>query len=163
MTWESELSELTNGKLLSFDDKPSWNAPTVSCGVYTVWKGDEFLYVGMSGRNINESNIQILEDQGKKIGLITRLESHASGMRSGDQFCIYVHDFFVLPKIVEARVYKPERGYLDKLTRDHIRENLRYRVKCFQTEDSIQIVRSLEEKIKKGVFGLSPPFLNGIL
>ena len=96
MTWESELSELTHGKLLSFDDKPSWNAPTVSCGVYTVWKGDEFLYVGMSGRNINESNIQILEDQGKKIGLITRLESHASGMRSGDQFCVYVSDLFVL-------------------------------------------------------------------
>ena len=87
MNWESELSELTKGKLLSFDEKPSWNVPNVSCGVYTVWNGDDFLYVGMSGRNINESNIKTLENIGKKIGLITRLESQASGQRSGDQFC----------------------------------------------------------------------------
>ena len=78
----------------------------------------------------------------------------------GDQFCIYVHDFFVLPQLIASGPYEPKRGYLDRLTKQYIHEHLRYRFKVFQTEDSIQIVRHIETALKKGAFGFPPPFLN---
>jgi len=36
--------------------------------------------------------------------LYTRLRSHASGRRSGDQFCIYVADRFVLPTLSQEDI-----------------------------------------------------------
>jgi hypothetical protein len=56
-----------------------------------VWRGDEFVYVGISYRDPTATT-----NKGAK-GLYGRLASHASGRRSGDQFCIYVCDRFVLP------------------------------------------------------------------
>ena len=66
MSWDKELSELSNGNLFTFKDKTSWTVPKVSSGVYTIWNGNEFLYVGMSGKNINEMNIEQLRTEGKK-------------------------------------------------------------------------------------------------
>ena len=86
--------------------------------------------------------------------------SHASGLRSGDQFCVYIHDFYVIPNIMKEKNYKPERGLLDKLTKQYIHENLSYRFISFNSDDSDAIVRKLENEIKSGVLGLKP-FLNG--
>ena len=83
-------------------------------------------------------------------------------MRSGDQFCVYVQDFFVIPEIVKSGNYVPEKGLLDKLTKKYIHENLSYRYVVFQDENSIQIVRSLESKIKCGESSFGTPFLNGV-
>ena len=82
-------------------------------------------------------------------------------MRSGDQFCVYVQDFFVIPEIVKSEKYVPEKGLLDKLTKEYIHKNLSYRFVVFQDENSIEIVRSLESKIKRGESSFGNPFLNG--
>jgi hypothetical protein len=92
-------------------------------------------------------------------GLRGRLESHASGRRSGDQFCIYVCDRLVLPTI-EGRLHEVEDGSLslDLLTRAYVREQLSYRFVI--TSDYGQAL-SLESRIKR--FGLPTagrPFLN---
>ena len=84
------------------------------------------------------------------------------GMRSEDQFCVYVQDFFVIPEIVKSGNYVPEKELLDKLTKKYIHENLSYRYVVFQDENSIQIVRSLESKIKCGESSFGTPFLNGV-
>jgi len=50
--------------------------------------------------------------------LWTRLNSHASGRRSGDQFCVYVCDRFVVPALSVAQQAQIAEGRLalDKLT-----------------------------------------------
>lgn len=73
-----------------------------------------------------------------------------------------MQDFFVIPDLVKSGSYLPRMGLLDELTKDYIRTNLRFRVKAFTSGDSDRIVRSLEDKIKRGVFGISSPTLNGI-
>ena len=42
--------ELTAGPLRRFADWPDEQVPRRTAGVYTVWRDEEFLYVGMSGR-----------------------------------------------------------------------------------------------------------------
>ena len=91
---------------------------------------------------------------------VSRMISHASGLRSGDQFCVYVHDFFVIPELIKSGSYEPSKGVLDKLTKDYVRDNLFYRFVSFTADNSDEIVRSLETKIKTGALG-SRPFLNG--
>jgi|TARA_B100000959_G_scaffold270562_1_gene317616 hypothetical protein len=41
---------LDRGSLHRFADWPNEVIPRVAAGVYTVWQGDRFLYVGMAGR-----------------------------------------------------------------------------------------------------------------
>ena len=61
-------------------------------GVYTIWNGGVFLYVGMAWAHRDDSNP-------KAVGVFGRLSSHASGRRSGGQFCIYICDRFVVPEL----------------------------------------------------------------
>ena len=82
--------------------------------------------------------------------------SHRSGRRSGDQFCVYVHDYFVIPELKREGTYEPSKGFLDKKTKDFIQQNLSYRFCDFVGDNSIEVVRGLESKIKNGVFGLKP-------
>ena len=87
----SQVHELETGVTRSFADWPiaqmqGDGAP----GVYTVWNGTQFLYVGMSWK------------EGSK-GLFGRLNSHASGRRSGDQFCIYACDLFIVPTLSKSQ------------------------------------------------------------
>jgi hypothetical protein len=89
------------------------------------------------------------------------MQSHASGRRSGDQFCIYIHDIFVIPGLINTGEYESERGWLDKVTQKYIHDNLRYRFVSFLSDDSDEIVRKLENKIKKGDMGFTPK-INGI-
>ena len=89
------------------------------------------------------------------------MQSHASGRRSGDQFCIYIHDIFVIPGLIKTGKYESGRGWLDKVTQKYIHDNLRYRFVSFLSDDSDVIVRRLENKIKKDDMGLTPK-INGI-
>ena len=72
------MSTSRAGPLYRFADWPVREVPE-SPGLYTIWEGDRFLYVGMAGRGI-----------GTKSLLRGRLNSHARGTRGGDQFCMYV-------------------------------------------------------------------------
>ena len=58
--------------------------------MYTIWKDDVFLYVGMAYRHRDDTTPKVT-------GVYGRLSSHTSGRRSGDQFAVYVCDRFVVP------------------------------------------------------------------
>src|SRR3974377_168950 len=95
------VSELSQGTAYSFGSWPNSAVPTYGAGVYTVWHGDgRFIYVGMSGRGITADTIRRNTPQ----GIYTRLQSHASGRRSGDQFCVYVADHLVLPALSQEDI-----------------------------------------------------------
>ena len=136
---------------ISFSEDPRRHIPNNGSIIYSVWdKNEKFIYIGISG----------LQKSLEKRSPLSRMISHASGRRSGDQFCIYIHDFYVIPKLIEKGEYSPSIGVLDKLTKDFIQSNLSYRFVGFETDDSDEIVRGLENQIKSGAFGFSP-LLNG--
>jgi hypothetical protein len=49
------LAELRDGPLYRFADWPNPEVPNGRIGVYTVWRGDQLIYVGMAGRALGPS------------------------------------------------------------------------------------------------------------
>ncbi len=136
---------------ISFSEDPRNHIPKTGSIIYSVWDKDEnFIYIGISG----------LQKSLDRRSPLSRMISHASGVRSGDQFNVYIHDFYVIPTLVQSGNYEPAKGVLDKLTKDYIHQNLSYRFVSVQSDDSDVIVRSLEKQIQSGAFGLTPK-LNG--
>ena len=134
--------------------------PDVAAGVYSVWQGNTFLYVGMSGQGLTENGIASLREEGAKgRGLWNRLKSHASGSRAGDQFCIYICDRLVLPRLSadELRKIGAGRLSLDQLTRHFIHDNLTYRFAVVRDGDE---ALKLEAEIKRGALPQGLPLLN---
>jgi len=149
------LSDLfdTHTPPISFSEDPRTHIPKTGSIIYSVWDHDErFIYIGISG----------LQKPLEKRDPLSRMVAHASGNRSGDQFCVYIHDFFVIPELIRTGIYTPSRGELDKLTKYYIHNNLYYRFVSFQSDDSDSVVRRLENKIKRGEVGVMP-LLNGNL
>ena len=111
----------------SFADWPNAAVPQFGAGVYTIWdaKG-RLLYVGMSGRSITDQTAR----RNNAHGLHTRLANHASGRRSGDQFCVYVAGRLMLPTLSASDIAAISSGehQMDGFVRRHIHENLRYRL-----------------------------------
>ena len=95
----------------------------------------------------------------KAKGLWTRLNSHASGRRSGDQFCVYICDRFVVPALSVDQQAQIADGQLalDKLTREVIRDRYAYR---FATTSDGVAAFALEREIQRGALGAGKPFLN---
>ena len=150
-----DLSDLFSSEkpLIRFTDDHTKHVPEYGSIIYTVWDLDEkFIYVGIGGTQ--DKPVRERDPR-------SRIREHRSGRRSGNQFCCYVHDYYVIPELVRSGEFERKKRYLDILTRDYIHRNLRYRVKGFQTEDSVKIVRELEKKIQRGFFG-TPPVLNGL-
>ena len=150
-----DLSQLfdTAVQPISFAENPRDYVPTNGSIIYSVWDADKrFIYVGTSG----------LQKASDKRSPLSRIIGHASGRRSGDQFCVYIHDFYIVPRLIEEQSYIPKKGLLDKLTKDYIQTKLAYRFVHFTSDDSDVIVRSLENQIKSGVLGFAPQ-LNGTI
>jgi hypothetical protein len=123
---DQHVTELSRCEAYSFADWPNPSVPAFGAGVYTIWHKDgRFIYVGMSGRGITAETIRRNTPQ----GLYTRLQSHASGRRSGDQFCVYVADRLVLPNLTQTEVADIGSGrhQMDAFVRRYIHENLSYR------------------------------------
>jgi hypothetical protein len=118
------VDELASGPLFSFADWPNNLVPRRAAGVYTIWRGAEFIYVGMSGRGAQREDFVAGPGQPAQAkGLWTRLNSHASGRRSGDQFNVYVCDRFIVPTLTPAQQHQIGHGDLlqDQKTRSYIR------------------------------------------
>lgn len=111
-------------------------------GVYTVWLDDVLIYVGMSWKE-------------GSVGLRGRLNSHASGRRSGDQFCVYIGDRFVLPELTGDEVRAIADGTLrfDLRIRDFIRSRLHYRFLICETGAD---ARAIEAAVRQGAHGFTP-------
>ena len=158
----NQLDELAKGAIYPFSTWPHAALPIASAGVYSIWNKDGTLvYVGMSGRGM--SNEHLVESQlvGRKRGLYTRLNSHASGARSGDQFCVYIADRFVLPALTPDQIKSISERALafDHLVRDYIHTNLSYRFTV--THDGEEAI-NLEREARSGSPG-TMPFLNPIV
>lgn len=87
---DEQLAALASGSRYRFADWPNPEVPNSRAGVYTVWDGDDLIYVGMAGRGMVAElpPMELPSGLRKLQGLRSRLNSHASGRRSGDQFCI---------------------------------------------------------------------------
>ena len=99
-----EPTTLRAGPLHSFQSWPPPESalPRVSAGVYTIWKGPRLYYVGMAGRGMSVEDVTNPKGSAVK-GLRQRLAAHRSGRRSGDQFCVYVADYEVIPSLTQAQ------------------------------------------------------------
>jgi hypothetical protein len=111
---------LVSGPAYRFLDWLNDAVPRSAAGTYTIWNGDQFLYVGMSGSKL---------DVNKRSGLSQRLAAHFSGRRSGDQFCVYVADRLILRLLSHTHLEEISQGRasLDRFVRDYVRANLTYR------------------------------------
>lgn len=153
-----------------------WGSTEVlpSPGIYTVWERSEgrderFVYVGIAGRGVlgpNATDVLDTKDvdqpiQKRKKGLLGRLNAHASGRRSGDQFCVYVCDYFVVPKLDKNQQTKIAAGelFLDDLTYEYIRANFTYR---FIYLPDGKTAEALERRLRRSDLfpELGKPFLN---
>ena len=107
-------------KKYSFKDWPNLDIPLVTAGVYVIWDAKELIYCGMSGREIEKA----IASGKKKFGLYTRLNAHASGRLSGDQFCVYIANRLVIPNLTIDDLPKFASGEhkLDGMTKTYINE-----------------------------------------
>lgn len=150
------LHDLSSGTLHSFSDWPNAAVPTFGAGVYTIWHKDgRFIYVGMSGRGITAET----SPRNTPHGIHTRLRSHASGRRSGDQFCVYVADRLVLPALSQDDIANISSGQhsMDAFVRRYIHESLLYR---FIILSDGKTAYAVETKIRRGDWAFGCPLLN---
>ena len=148
--------DLSSGPIYLFADWPNVAVSTFGAGVYTIWHSDgRFVYVGMSGRGITTETSRRNTPQ----GIYTRLQSHASGRRSGDQFCVYVADRLVLPALSQDDITAIASGrhQMDAFVRRYIHENLCYR---FVMLPAGAAAYAVEAAIKSGEWEHGRPFLN---
>ncbi|KIQ19233.1 hypothetical protein RU01_06030 [Rhodococcus sp. MEB064] len=142
-----------------FADWRNTPVPRITAGVYTIWDKQRFIYVGMSGRGMVTNDVVATDEPTKAKGLWTRLNSHASGRRSGDQFCVYVCDRFVVPALTSEQQTQIGEGVLslDALTRKYIHNNLAYR---YVTLDNGAAAFELERAVQRGALTVGKPLLN---
>lgn len=160
--WEDELDALRTGPTQPFR---AWNSPAIPngrAGTYTIWRDEVFIYVGAAGRSLPEWTSEAGVTPGRPRGLRDRLSSHASGRRSGDQFCIYVFDRLVLPVLTQDQIQLASAGRLslDGLTRDYIRDRLAYR---YVILNDWRAAMELEDVIRKAGLANHRPLLNPII
>lgn len=145
---------VTHGSIHWFSDWPTGDVPRSGAVVYTIWDREgSLIYVGMSGRSFTG------EAGGNgKAGPWGRLNSHASGRRSGDQFCVYVANRLVLSTL-HNRISEiaDDSLSLDVATCDYIRENLGFR---WIMMESGKAAFELERRLQEGEAECGKPLLN---
>jgi hypothetical protein len=155
----TELDILAIGPVSHFRDWPNPAIPAIAAGVYTIWDGPQFVYAGMAGRSLTREIIAGGQQATKITGLRQRLASHARGRRSGDQFCVYICDRFILPTLSSSEIADVAAGRLslDARVRQYINEHLSYRwVKTADGADAY----TLEAQIRRGALPVGLPILN---
>ena len=126
------VTKLFYGNPVPFSEPRIEEIPVYGSIIYTIWnKKNEFIYVGIAGVR---SGVPV-----KKRNPRSRLKAHASGRRSGNQFCVYVQDFYVIPEIIKSKKYIPTKQLLDKLTKKYIHKNL-YNLLRLQQPVSIKLL-----------------------
>lgn len=161
--WPMErLPLLEDGPLYKFSSWPNTAVPRVAAGVYSIWRGQDYVYVGMAGRGQTTDSLRVRSAAERgTTGLFSRLNSHASGRRSGDQFCVYVCDRFVLRCLSTEEIILIGNGALslDSFIRTFIREHLAYR---FIVTESGQEAATIERAARQSLPHSGPPLLNPI-
>lgn len=88
-------------------------------------------------------------------GLHGRLKSHFQGRRSGDQFCVYVSDRYVLPQLTPAERNAIASGELsmDHKIRAFVRERFSFR---YVEVDDYPTAMRIENAVKAAALGDAP-------
>jgi hypothetical protein len=149
-----QFTSLTSGPIHWFSEWPTGDVPRSGAVVYTIWNRERsFIYVGHAGRSFKGG----AEGNGKD-GPYGRLNSHARGRRSGNQFHVYICDRLILPTL-HTRILEIADGSfsLDKATRDYIRDNLGFRWTALESGDA---ARQVEKRLQKGEAACGKPLLN---
>lgn len=114
----------------------------------------------MSGRGAQREDFVAASGQNSQaMGLWTRLNSHASGRRAGDQFCVYICDRFIVPALtaVPQRDIGQGRLLLDQLTKSFIHDHLGYR---FALHGDGAEALAVERTVRAGGLPAGRPYLN---
>ena len=141
-------------KRFKFKNWPQKNFPAVAAGIYLIWDGQTLLYVSTAGKELDKA----LRSGKNKFGLITRLNSHASGRATGDQFCSLLSNRIVIPSLKSSELIKFREGSitLDQMTKKYIRTNIEYQ---YLLVENFQDAIDLEGYCRSGtIFGTKPLF-----
>lgn len=156
------ITELQTGPVFRFADWPNEAVPLRAAGVYTIWRGDDLIYAGMSGRGAQAEDFVARpgpDGSGKGKWLWTRLDSHASGRRAADQFNVYICERFIVPVLTHEQQRDVGHGrlLLDQMTRDFIRAHLSYRFAIYPSGEQAFTV---EREVRAGGLPAGRPYLN---
>jgi hypothetical protein len=102
-----DITPLFEGELYSFEDRPEEPIPDIAAGLYSIWRGEQFLYVGIAGRDLNKTSSR------KVRGLKDRLRAHWKGGLGGDQFAVYVFERLLAPEITRKQLDEMGNGRVD--------------------------------------------------
>ena len=116
-------------------------------GCYIIWRGEELIYVGVSGKTWTQNNPRTSH-------LRHRLSDHFGGTKS-DVFPIKVFERIVLNQITPGEIQSVTNGTLElrHLARDYIRRNLTF---TFATTTDFNLAEKTEKLIRKGSLGQKP-------
>lgn len=146
------LEALEHGEAHRFSDFPALTAlPRSGAAIYTIWDDSgSLIYVGVSGRSTES-----------RTGPWGRLRSHWNGRRSGDQFCVYVADHYVLPALtpdqVAAIAASDPTVFVDELVAQTVRAQFSFRIAC---APDYAAALATENAIKGGALAAGQPRLN---
>ncbi len=133
---EQLWDELNREPLHRFADWPNRDVPKRQPGVYLIYHEDRWIYIGMASSNLNG-----------------RLNQHARGRRSGDQFCVYVSDRLVMKNLTDEQIKGISQGTysLDHQIRDFIRTELSYRYVLVPDDPTARALERYGLEIAKGL------------
>ncbi|MDB4634113.1 hypothetical protein OAG76_01780 [Rubripirellula sp.] len=157
---ERFLKKLQSSPLHEFSSWPNKAIPNVCAGVYAIYEsGGKLIYVGMAGAALTPDAVHRKTKEGKKSGLLDRLNSHATGYRSGDRFNIYIGDLYLLRTLTSQQIEQIASGTLsfDSLIKEFIRRELCYRYVVAPYNQ----VRRIEAYIQTNGLGGFLPTING--
>lgn len=145
-------------KRFKFKNWPQKNFPALAAGIYLIWDGQTLLYVSTAGKDLEKA----LRSEKNKFGLITRLNSHASGRAAGDQFCTLLSNRIVIPSLKSSQLNKFREGSitLDQMTKKYIRTNVEYQ---YLLVENFQDAIDLEDYCRRGIIFGTKPLLNPLL
>ena len=141
-------------KRFKFKNWPEKNFPAVAAGIYVIWDNQTLLYVNTAGKDLVKA-----EHLGKtKFGLITRLNSHASGRTGNDQFCALLANRIIIPSLTSSQINKFRQGSitLDQSTKKYIRTNLEYQYLLVENfQDAVDLLGHCR---RGAIFSIKPLF-----
>jgi hypothetical protein len=163
----NEYKSLVNSQRLKFADweKNKKNIPLVASGTYIIWLKHIFIYAGMAGKGLSVAQIATAPKFGvKPRGLRRRLEKHAGGYRGGNQFCVYISDIFIIPRLKRAQLKELRRGKIsldgrNGLIKKFVRKHFDYQY--IQMPDGSS-AEKFEQELRKGLFSIGKPRINSI-
>lgn len=132
---EELWDELSQQPVHRFADWPNKEVPKGKPGVYLIYQEGRWIYIGMSFKNLQ-----------------SRLNQHASGRRSGDQFCVYVGDRLVMSKLSIDQmkgVFSGEYS-LDDAIKEFVRSQLSYRYIVVADDTTARVLEKHGLEIAKG-------------